>query len=210
MANLAVTDDSNLCKNNYYYALASEYVSNPSPNIPPSHTGIADSGASGFYFAPDAPVANYNALAPTVGVRVANGRPGHLVASATLASASSLTRAAMSGHVMPTFPHTLIGLGPFVDHGCTVVFTATDVTVYQPDRHPVLAGWCEQNGPRLWHFPLTEHGATTTAASPITTPPVATTASSASATAVCPPIDEIKEGRGHAMLQCIPAPTGRI
>ena len=29
MANLAVTDDSNLCKNNYYYALASEYVRIP-------------------------------------------------------------------------------------------------------------------------------------------------------------------------------------
>ena len=169
MANLAVTDDSNLCKNNYYYALASEYVPNPSPNIPPSHTGIADSGASGFYFAPNAPVANYNALAPTVGVRVANGRPEHSVASATLASASSLPQAAMSGHVMPSFPHTLIGLGPFVDHGCTVVFTATDVTVYHPDGHPVLAGWREQNGPRLWHFPLTKQGAKTTAASPITT-----------------------------------------
>ena len=169
MANLAVTDDTNLCKNNYYYALASEYVPNPSPNIPPSHTGIADSGASSFYFAPDAPVANYNALAPTVGVRVANGRPEHSVASATLASASSLPQAAMSGHVMPSFPHTLIGLGPFVDHGCTVVFTATDVTVYHPDGHPVLAGWREQNGLRLWHFPLTKQGAKTTAASPITT-----------------------------------------
>ena len=136
MANLAVTDDSKLCKNNYYYALASEYVPNPSPNIPPSHTGIADSGASSFYFAPDAPVANYNALAPTVGVRVANGRPEHSVASATLASASSLPQAALSGHVMPSFPHTLIGLGPFVDHGCTVVFTATNVTVYHPNGHP--------------------------------------------------------------------------
>ena len=29
MANLVVIDNSNLCKNNYYYALASEYVPNP-------------------------------------------------------------------------------------------------------------------------------------------------------------------------------------
>jgi hypothetical protein len=89
-ANLAVIDNSNLCKNNYYYALASEYVPNPPPHIPPSHTGIANSGASSFYFASNAPVANYNSLAPTIGVRVANGLPKRLVASATLASASFL------------------------------------------------------------------------------------------------------------------------
>ena len=67
MANLAVTDNINLCKNNYYYTLASEQVPNPPPNIPPNHTSIANSGASSFYFAPDAPVASYNPLAPTIG-----------------------------------------------------------------------------------------------------------------------------------------------
>jgi len=108
MVNLAIPDNFNLCKNNYYYALTSEYAPNPPPTILPSHTGITDSGASGFYFAPNAPVTNYNPQAPTVGVRVANGRPERLVASATLASASSLPQAAMSGHVMPSFPHTLI------------------------------------------------------------------------------------------------------
>jgi hypothetical protein len=81
MANLAVTDNSNLCKNNYYNALASEYVPNPPPHIPPSHTGIADSGASSFYFAPNAPVTNYSSLAPKIGVRVANGLPERWVAA---------------------------------------------------------------------------------------------------------------------------------
>ncbi len=90
MVNLAVTNNSNLCKNNYYYALASEYVPNPPPHIPPSHTGIADSGTSSFYFAPNAPVANYNSLASTIGVRVANGLTKRSVASAMLALASSL------------------------------------------------------------------------------------------------------------------------
>jgi hypothetical protein len=56
---LAITDNLNSCKNNYYYALTSESVPNPPPIILPSHTGIADSGATDFYFAPDAPVTNY-------------------------------------------------------------------------------------------------------------------------------------------------------
>ena len=153
MANLVYCDENNCLKNNYYFALSTTPACNPT-QLPPSHTGIADSGASGFYFAPGAPVANLDHKAPTVGVRVANGRPERSVASATLASAPSLPPAAMQGHVMPSFPHTLIGLGPFADLGCQIVFTKTAVSVIHPDGHSILEGWQEQDGPRLWRFPL--------------------------------------------------------
>jgi hypothetical protein len=109
--------------------------------LPAHPTGFADSGFNGHYFAPDAPVTNYNPQAPTVGVRMANGRPKRLVASATLASATALPLAALSGHVMPYFPHTLIGLRPFANQDCTIIFTKTAVTVYHPDGHPILSGW---------------------------------------------------------------------
>jgi hypothetical protein len=170
MANLAYIDDSNLCKNNYYHALATEYVPNPPPTTPAHHTGIANSGASGFYFAPDTLVTNYNPKAPTVGVRVANGRPKRSVASATLALASSLPPAAMLGHVMPSFPHILIGLGPFANQGCNIVFTKTSVTVYHPDGHPILSGWRDETGLRLWHFPLTAEASNPQDASTATVP----------------------------------------
>jgi hypothetical protein len=64
-----------------------------------------------------------NPQALTVGVRMANGRPERLVASTTLASATALPPAALSGHVMPNFPHTLIGLGLFADQDYMIVFT---------------------------------------------------------------------------------------
>jgi hypothetical protein len=146
MVNLAFIDDSNFCKNNYYHALATKYIPNPPPTTPAHHTGITNSGASGLYFAPDVPVTNYNPQAPTVGVRVANGHPKCSVASATLASASSLPPAAMVGHVMPSFPHTLIGLGLFANQGCNINFTKTSITVYHPDGHPILSGWRDQTG----------------------------------------------------------------
>ena len=149
MANLVYCDENKCLKNNYYFALSTTSACNPT-QLPASHTGITDSGATDFNFAPDAPVTNYNPQAPTVGVRVANGRPERSVASATLASVPSLPQASMTGHVMPAFPHTLIGLGPFADLGCKIVFTKTSVTVYHPDGHPILSGWRDETGPCLW------------------------------------------------------------
>jgi hypothetical protein len=86
---------------------------------------------------------------------MANGCPERLVASATLASATVLPPADLSGHVMPNFSHTLIGLGPFANQDCTIIFTKTAVTVYHPDGHPILSGWRDETGLWLWHFSLT-------------------------------------------------------
>ena len=89
MANLAYRDYDQLLKNNYYFASSSTAASNPT-HLPPSHTGIADSSASGIYFASNAPVPNLDPLAPVIGVRVANGLPVTSVASATLTSTPSI------------------------------------------------------------------------------------------------------------------------
>ncbi len=109
--------------------------------------GIADSGSSSFYFSCGALVANYNPCAPTVSITVANGCPKHSNASATLASIPALPPSTMEGHVMPTFPHTLIGLGLFANQGCKIVFDKTSVTVYHPNHHPILSGWWDTDGP---------------------------------------------------------------
>jgi hypothetical protein len=139
MANLVFCDDNQLLKNNYYFALSTTPACNPT-QLPSSHTGIANSGASGFYFAPGAPVSNLNPQALAIRVRVANGLPEQSVDSATLASAPSLPPAAMQGHVMPSFPHTLIGLGPFANLSCQILFTKTAVSVIHPDGHTILKG----------------------------------------------------------------------
>ena len=94
MANLVYCDDKNCLKNNYYFALSTTLACNPT-QLPLAHTGIADSGASGFYFLPNAPVANLDHKALTVGVCVANGLPERSVA---LASAPLLPPSAMQGH----------------------------------------------------------------------------------------------------------------
>ncbi len=139
MANVVYCDTDDLCQNNYYIALSTPSSCNPT-NLPTSHTGIANPGASGIYFASNAPVANLNPTAPSVGVCMVNSLPVQSVASATLASAPSLPPAAMQGHVMPSFPHTLIGLGPFANLGCQIVFSKHAVLVTHLDGHSILDG----------------------------------------------------------------------
>jgi hypothetical protein len=78
----------------------------------------------------------------------------------------------MLGHVTPSFPHTLIGLGPFADQGCNIVFTKTAVTVYHLDGHPILSGWRDETGPRLWHFPLTAEAAQVALDDALPQPPI--------------------------------------
>jgi hypothetical protein len=60
--------------------------------------------------------------------------------------------ATMPGHVMPSFPHTLIGLGPFADQGYKIVFNKTSVTVYHPDGHPIIKCWRDLGSPHLWQL----------------------------------------------------------
>jgi hypothetical protein len=60
----------------------------------------------------------------------------------------------MQDHVMPSFPHTLIGLGPFANLGCQILFAKMVVSVIHPDGHTILEGWREVDSPRLWCFLL--------------------------------------------------------
>ena len=150
---LTVVSDNDL-SNNKKLAFTTLTGRNPIPRPPDKDTGIADSGSSHFYFAPGAPVINYDTTAPTIGVRVANGTPVHSIASGELASVTSLPPASRKGHVMAGFPHSLIGLAPFVDAGCRVLFTNTSVIAFDKDGKVILEGWRETSGPKLWRWPL--------------------------------------------------------
>jgi hypothetical protein len=107
-----------------------------------------------MYFTPRAPVTNYDATAPTIGIHVANGTPVHSIASGELALVTALPPASRKGHVMTGFSHSLIGLAPFVDAGCRVLFTNTLVIAFDWDGKVILEGWHETTSPKLWRWPL--------------------------------------------------------
>jgi hypothetical protein len=127
---------------------------NPTQLPHDNNSGIADSGLMGFYFCPDAPVSNYDATAPTIEVQVANSTPVGSIASAELASVPNLLASSRVGQVMPGFPHNLIGLAPFVDAGCQVIFTQMLVIAFDANDKAILIGWRETTKPRLWCWPF--------------------------------------------------------
>eukprot|EP00804_Cyclotella_cryptica_P007159 CCRYP_009709-RA/>CCRYP_009709-RA protein AED:0.46 eAED:0.41 QI:0/-1/0/1/-1/1/1/0/217 len=110
------------------------------PRLPPrgcaaqiSTTAILDSGASDIYFAPDAPVTNVNPSAPTSTVTDAAGTHHH---SSAHANHLLPTLPACSGKIMPSFKHTLFGVGPLCDNGCKVLFDSASATIYDKRATP--------------------------------------------------------------------------
>ena len=55
---------------------------------------------------------------------------------------------------MTGFRHTLIGVGPICDTDCTVTFTGEAVIVQNQQGTPVLTGWHDASGSRLWRIAL--------------------------------------------------------
>ena len=55
---------------------------------------------------------------------------------------------------MSGFRHTLIGVGPLCDADCTFTFTREAVIIRDTRGMPVLTGWRECSGPRLWRISL--------------------------------------------------------
>ena len=59
-----------------------------------------------------------------------------------------------TGNVMPSFKHTLLGIGKICDADCRVEFTKDVVMLYNPQQHPILSGWRETTGSKLWRISL--------------------------------------------------------
>jgi hypothetical protein len=55
---------------------------------------------------------------------------------------------------MPSFKHTLLGIGKICDAGCRVEFTKDAVIVYNPQQPPILSGWRKTTGAKLWRISL--------------------------------------------------------
>ena len=117
-------------------------------------TGIVDSRATDIYFSTNAPIFNIDLSAPKVKVGIATGKTLQSTGTGDLDLPYIPLGFPIKGHLMPSFCHTLIGVGPLCDDNCTVAFTREAVIVWDQQGTPVLTGWSEASRPQLWRIDL--------------------------------------------------------
>ena len=97
-----------------------------------------DSGASGWYFTPGAPVSNVNNATATISVGTETGQAQTSEASCELPLPDMPH--GLFGHIMPGFTHNLLGIGNICDKYCKLLFTKHTVSIYDSSDKPVLKG----------------------------------------------------------------------
>ena len=107
-----------------------------------------------MYFSAEAPIVNIDRSDPKVTVGTDTGQLQNSTGTGELNIPKLPSGFPVTVHIMPGFRHTLIGVGPLGDAYCTVTFTRADVIVRDARGIPVLTGWQEQSGPRLWIISL--------------------------------------------------------
>ena len=113
-----------------------------------------DSGASGIYLTPEAPKKQFNWSASDIQVGTASVQPQTSSDSCKLDLTCLPKDLPTSWHVMSIFHHNLIGIGEFCYAYCKVIFTKTSVPIFDKKGEPVIRGWRENNGPKLWNTSL--------------------------------------------------------
>ena len=111
-----------------------------------------DSGASGWYFTPGAPVSNLNNAAETIRVGTATGQAQTFEACCELPLPE--LPPGLFGHIMPGFTHNILGIGNICDKYCKLPFTKHSVSIYDSSDQPFLKGWRETSGAKLWRISL--------------------------------------------------------
>eukprot|EP00804_Cyclotella_cryptica_P021962 CCRYP_000901-RA/>CCRYP_000901-RA protein AED:0.35 eAED:0.34 QI:0/0/0/1/1/1/2/0/655 len=102
-----------------------------------SYLAIANTGASGPYFLPQAPLTNINADTPCTTIRTATGQLLFSTGTATL-NLPTIPPDTRHGHIVPGLTHNLISIGTLCDAGCTAHFTADTLTITDPSDTVIL------------------------------------------------------------------------
>jgi hypothetical protein len=138
-------------------------------NTTRTSTAIADSGCTGHFLQVDSPCLNKTPTSNGLRVLLPDGSTIQATHTA-LPDIPNLPIAARQAHIFPQLEHNaLILISQFCDHGCTALFTSTDVqilvnstTIIRGSRQPTTGLWTNRN-----HQPPTNES--------LATPPTAST-----------------------------------
>ena len=113
-------------------------ISNAKPNLYSQNSAIIDSGCSGNYLRPDAPVVTRDYTTPPVTAGTPNGSTITSSCSALLPN-PHLPIIARKATIFPNLTYrSLLSVGQFCDAGYTVTFDTTTVTMSHPSAPTII------------------------------------------------------------------------
>jgi hypothetical protein len=122
------------------------------PSQPSSCTALLDSGCTSHFLLANAKCSNKKSTATPLAVRLPNGDTITSTHTATL-NIPSLSHAARQAHILQGLAqHSLLYVGQMCDSGCSVTFTASNVTVTNGES-TILTGLRDKES-SLWRAPL--------------------------------------------------------
>jgi hypothetical protein len=125
---------------------------NFTPSQPSPSTAILDSGCTSHLLLENATCSNKKSTATPLEVHLPNGDTITSTHTATL-NMPSLPHASRQAHILPGLAqHSLLYVGQMCDSGCSVTFTASNVTVTNGES-TILTVLRETNS-SLWRAPL--------------------------------------------------------
>jgi hypothetical protein len=130
----------------------SNIVGPPFSNLPQPNLAIADTGSTAHFATITAPVINQRTTVTPITIRNPNGSVMTSTHEAEL-DLPMLPLAARRVHIVPALAcPSLLSMGQFCDAGCTVHFTAEQVTVALADS--ILLTGHRDPTTKLWHLSL--------------------------------------------------------
>jgi hypothetical protein len=119
---------------------------------PSQYTAILDSGFTAHFLLANAKCSNKIPAATPLAVHIPNGDTIASTHTAML-NMPSLPHTAIQAHILPGLAqHSLLSVGQMCDSGCSVTFTATEVTVTN-DESTILTGLRDKES-SMWRSPL--------------------------------------------------------
>ena len=92
--------------------------------------------------------------APHIRVGAASGQPMTSTGTCELVLPQLPSNFPTTVHIMPVFQENLVGVGSMCDSNCTVKFSKYAVNSYNTNGTPLITGWREPDGPRLWKISI--------------------------------------------------------
>jgi hypothetical protein len=125
---------------------------NFTPSQPSPCTALLESGCTAHFLLANAKCYNKKSTTTPLAVRLPNGDTITSTHTATL-NMPSLPHAAIQVHILPGLAqHSLLSVGQMCDSGCSVTFTASNVTVTNGES-TILTGLRDKES-SLWRAPL--------------------------------------------------------